>query len=233
MANRIIHEKALRSGTLAKLSAEAERLFWRLLVVADDQGRFDAFPSTVKANCFPRLVDEIKTRDVIAWMEELGAECCKFYTAFGCQYGCFVKWSEYQRIYGNRPKFPPPPAECGELPQISADCGEVPQISAECGELPRNSALILNSISTSTSISICPPNGASPKKGKRAISDEDKPSEKHFAYGQRIGVDVGPEWGKFVNYCKAHDKRYADFDAAFRNWLSNSKNFKGGPHVVR
>jgi hypothetical protein len=72
------------------------------------------------------------------------------------------------------------------------------------------------------------------RKGKRPISEEDKPSEKHFAYGQRLGVDVGPEWGKFYNYCKAHDRRYADFDAAFRNWLANAANFtKKVPHAVR
>lgn len=182
-------------------------------MVADDQGRFDAFPSTVKANCFPRLVDEIKTKEVISWMQELGQECCKYYTVDGAQYGHFVKWAEYQRVYGNKPKFPQPPADCGESPQ--------------------SPALILNSISTTTSISISQADASRHKKGKRSISDEDKPTEKHFAYGQRLGVDVGPEWGKFVNYCKAHDRRYADFEAAFRNWLANAANFKGGAHAVR
>lgn len=106
--------------------------------MADDQGRFDAFPSAVKANCFPRLVDEIKTKDVLAWMDELGAECCKYYTVDGGQYGYFVKWPEYQRVYGNNPKFPQPPADCGSSPQ--------------------NPALILNSSSITTTITTttCP-----------------------------------------------------------------------------
>jgi hypothetical protein len=67
----------------------------------------------------------------------------------------------------------------------------------------------------------------------RAITDEDKPTEKHFAYGQKLGVDVGREWGKFATYCKAHGKRYADFDAAFRNWLANEANFRKDTHAVR
>jgi hypothetical protein len=216
MPNRLIHEKALRSHTLARLSAEAERLFWRLTAIADDQGRFDAYPSTVKAGCFPTMVDSVKTKDVVAWLVELSQECCKLYTVDGRQYGYFVKWAEYQRIYGNKPKFPQPPADCGELPQ--------------------SPALILTPtpITTSTSISIGPPVGGSRNsKGKRPISDEDKPTEKHFAYGQRLGLDVGPEWGKFVNYCKAHDQRYADFEAAFRNWLANANTFKGGPRAMR
>lgn len=120
MPNRLIHEKALRSHTLARLSAEAERLFWRLTAIADDQGRFDAYPSTVKADCFPTMVDSVKTKDVIAWLVELSQECCKFYTVDGRQYGYFVKWAEYQRIYGNKPKFPQPPADCGSSPQSPA-----------------------------------------------------------------------------------------------------------------
>lgn len=71
-------------------------------------------------------------------------------------------------------------------------------------------------------------------RGKRSITEEDKLSEKNIAYGQRLGVDAGPEWGKFVSYCKAHDKRYADFEAAFRNWLANAHTFKGGKnHAMR
>lgn len=70
--------------------------------------------------------------------------------------------------------------------------------------------------------------GLRPLRGKRSIAEEDKPTEKNFAYGQRLGVDVGPEWGKFYNYCLAHDKRYANFEAAFRNWLANANTFKGG-----
>jgi hypothetical protein len=72
-------------------------------------------------------------------------------------------------------------------------------------------------------------------KGKRAISDEDKPTEKHCNLAASLGVDVGPEWGKFKNYCLAHDKRYANFEAAFRNWIVNAAEFskKGSHHVVR
>jgi hypothetical protein len=68
------------------------------------------------------------------------------------------------------------------------------------------------------------------KRVLRQIQDTDRPTEKHFQLGQSLHVDVGPEWGKFKNYCIAHDKRYANFDAAFRNWLVQAPqmNLKGG-----
>ncbi len=68
---------------------------------------------------------------------------------------------------------------------------------------------------------------SNPKTKLRLISDDDKPSEKHFSFGRSLGIDVGPEWGKFKNYCLAHAKRYANFDAAFRNWLANADTMKG------
>jgi len=70
-------------------------------------------------------------------------------------------------------------------------------------------------------------------QGKRAIHDDDKPTEKHFSLGKRLGIDVGPEWGKFKNYCLAHDKRYANFEAAFRNWIANSVGYREKHHAVR
>lgn len=84
------------------------------------------------------------------------------------------------------------------------------------------------SLSLSSDLSASPPKI---HRGKRQISEEDKPTEKHFTFGMSLGLDVGPEWGKFKNYCLAHDKRYANFEAAFRNWLANAAERR--VHVVR
>lgn len=126
MPDRIIRESSLNSPSLAQLSHGAERLFWRITVVADDSGRFDANPLVLKARCFPLLVDQIKTADVAKWMSELSRECIQIYTVNGRQCGAFRNWSKYQRVYGNKSKFPDPPAECGESPQIPADSRSYP-----------------------------------------------------------------------------------------------------------
>ena len=120
MPNRIIRESALTSHSLATLSDGAERLFWRLTVVADDHGRFDAYPSTVKSKCFPTIVDHLKTERVRLWLIELGVDHCIYYTVGTRPYGQFRKWAEYQRSYGLASKFPQPPADCGNSPQSPA-----------------------------------------------------------------------------------------------------------------
>ena len=71
-------------------------------------------------------------------------------------------------------------------------------------------------------------------KGKRAIAESDQPTDKHKALAELWKIDVGYEWGKFKNYCLAHDRRYSNFEAAFRNWLSSAyerKEHNNGSHA--
>lgn len=65
------------------------------------------------------------------------------------------------------------------------------------------------------------------KKAMRTIHESDSPTDKHRAFAAQLNIDIGPEWAKFKNYCLAHDKRYANFEAAFRNWLARSAEMKG------
>ncbi len=77
-----------------------------------------------------------------------------------------------------------------------------------------------------------PPMLLVPKLGKRAIRDDDGITEKHLAFAASLKLDPGPEWGKFKNYCLAHDRRYVNFEAAFRNWLAKAAEMKGERRVL-
>jgi len=110
------------------VSAEAERLFVRLITVADDTGRFDADPLVLKATCFTLLVDQIETQSVEKWREELVTSgVIQIYQVDGRIYGHFPNWSRYQRQYGTKPKFPEPPAKFGEPPRSAADSRSYPR----------------------------------------------------------------------------------------------------------
>jgi hypothetical protein len=69
--------------------------------------------------------------------------------------------------------------------------------------------------------------------GKRAWSEELSPTDKHKSLAVQWKLDLGFEWGKFKNYCLAHDKRYSNFEAAFRNWLARAYEQKGVGHALR
>src|SRR5690348_3653225 len=123
MPNRIIKESALDSEDLDRLSNGAERLFWRLVVVADDFGRFEASPQVVKARCFPRKVDTLRTGQVQTWMNELAPKLVRYYQVNGRQYGFFINWLSHQQKRANKSKFPEPPQL--EQNQHDSNCNQL------------------------------------------------------------------------------------------------------------
>ena len=71
MPNRLLKEGIVDSALVDSLSPEAEVCFYRLLVVADDLGRFDARTAIVRSRCFPLKEQSNMTAKVEAWLGEL------------------------------------------------------------------------------------------------------------------------------------------------------------------
>ncbi len=107
MPNRVIRESALYSPTLHQLSASAERLFWRLLLVADDFGRFAAASQVVANRCFP--LARLTGAQVEPWLEELEAVgLVKLYQNNFNLYGYFIRWTKHHRMRTKVSRFPDP-----------------------------------------------------------------------------------------------------------------------------
>ncbi|MBI4002756.1 MAG: hypothetical protein HY348_13365 [Nitrospira defluvii] len=149
MPSRIIHEKCRKSLSLNALSAEAERLFWRLTTAADDYGRFDADPRALLGDCFPYKIEIFKSAQVEKWRDELTVPhmpeeppLIQLYTQKGRTYGHFVKWTDYQRDRSKerqppKPKFPAP-EECTLFtPGAAAPPSEPPQAAPKPTEAPK------------------------------------------------------------------------------------------------
>jgi len=132
MPNRIIRDSARTSQTLDLLSAEGERLFWRLTTVADDFGRFEADPRILLAHCFPLKAGEWRPTTVEQWRDGLvmvGA--IKLYSANGRLYGYFTTWGKYQQMRAKVSKFPDPLTGDGICKQTLADASTCEQIPSE------------------------------------------------------------------------------------------------------
>lgn len=107
MPNRILRDWT-DSEPVDKLSVEAERFFVRLIMKADDFGRFHAEPIRLKSACFP-LKDSIRSTDITRWIGEcLSAGLVRCYEANGGRYMCIERFN--QRLRQMREKFPKPPA---------------------------------------------------------------------------------------------------------------------------
>src|SRR5690606_31196056 len=111
MPNRMIKESICTSETLAQLTPEEERLFYRLLVNADDFGRFDGRAAVVLAACFPLQLDRVRVDDVEAWLQKLAeVDLIRFYEVGGRRYLYFPTWDKHQRKRAQHSKYPEPPA---------------------------------------------------------------------------------------------------------------------------
>jgi hypothetical protein len=80
MANRILRDTFLTSETLDSLSDGAERLYWRLISIADDFGRFEADARIILSRCYPLNVRHINSDDVATTLAELQEAGCDGYS---------------------------------------------------------------------------------------------------------------------------------------------------------
>lgn len=123
MPNRIIRDGWLESESVNTLDAFAERFYLRLMLRADDFGRYHANPVLLKSNLFP-LKEDVRSTDIPRWLaacEKAGLLRC--YEADAKPYLEVVKFGQRIRD-GATSKFPEPPLTCdGASRESAADSG--------------------------------------------------------------------------------------------------------------
>lgn len=104
MPGRYIREGYLDSARIDALSADADRFYFRLLLVVDDAGRFDARASFLATSCWPIRRDK-RPSDVSEWLSDCAAnELLVLYEFDGRPYLQVTRW----KMCGSaaRSKFP-------------------------------------------------------------------------------------------------------------------------------
>lgn len=128
MPNRIISSGILTSDSLSKLSWFDQCVFFRLLVLADDYGRYDARPAVIRGQAFSLY--DVTNKDIQAALSRLAAVgIIGLYEVGGRSYLQLEHWNSYQRVRNSKEKYPAPPKSYGdmqirrELPRVAASCG--------------------------------------------------------------------------------------------------------------
>ena len=126
MPNRIIKESICTSEDLDKVSPQAEVLFFRLMVKADDFGAYYGNPKIINGACFP--LKSYSDKSVRGWLTELvNAGLVIHYTAAdGRDYVQFATWEKHQQIRAKRRKFPPCDDSCDHLISGDSKCPRNP-----------------------------------------------------------------------------------------------------------
>lgn len=109
MPNRILKESIRTSPEIDQLNYFQECMFYRLIVSADDFGRYYGDPVLLKSFLFPRKED-VKAAEIdeaLQIMNKLGL-ITLYLDAKGDRYLFFTSWKKHQQQRSNKSKFPDP-----------------------------------------------------------------------------------------------------------------------------
>jgi len=184
------------------LTAEAEVLFYRLLVVADDFGYMDARPAILKAQCFPLKTTATEAK-IEGWLVELVSNglIARYQTADLKRCLVINRWEQRVR---SRPRYAGPLDDGCQIidGHLSDICPTYDGLGKGKGK----------------------GKGATSRIGRelRSIDPDWKPSKQTVEqlsreFGLRVPEDVERYVAAFHDACSSKDYRYRDFDAAFRN----------------
>ena len=113
MPTRYLKPGVRDSESIEALSANAEILYYRLIVTVDDFGRYDARPSMVKAACFP-IRESMTASKVDALLKELSEHgLIVVYQVEGKPYIQLCKWDNVPRA--KESKYPALESECMQM----------------------------------------------------------------------------------------------------------------------
>ena len=114
MPNRIIKESICRSEEINGLSWFEEVLFYRLMVVCDDYGRYDGRAAIIKGACFP--LKDVTAKDIEKALDKLSAVgLVVHYKVEEKPYLQLVTWEKHQQIRAKKSKYPPCENICNHL----------------------------------------------------------------------------------------------------------------------
>lgn len=114
MPNRIIKESICRSDEINMLSWFEEVVFYRLMVVCDDYGRFDGRAAIIKGSCFP--LKDVTVKDIEKALDKLSAAgLVVHYKVEEKPYLQLATWEKHQQIRAKKSKYPAYEGTCSQL----------------------------------------------------------------------------------------------------------------------
>lgn len=140
MPNRIIKESICVSDSIDSLSWFEEVLFYRLIVVCDDYGRFDGRIPIIKGKCFP--LKDLRNGDIEKALDKLSAVgMVEKYEVQGRPYLQLIAWERHQQIRAKKSKYPASDNTCNQL------ISDAPVIQSESNPNPNRESPPISPVS--------------------------------------------------------------------------------------
>lgn len=116
MPCRYIREEYLTSERVDLLDVREERFYFRLFLVVDDFGRFEANEKLLKSKVFP-LKEDVRATDITRWLTACEkAGLIRLYTVSGKRYLSIDRFAQTRaNCRSTKSKYPEPPTENGDF----------------------------------------------------------------------------------------------------------------------
>lgn len=130
MPTRFLAESICTSDQIELLSPNDEILFYRLIVNADDYGRFDARLPILKSRLFPlKNIKEAQIEQSLTALEKSGL--VRRYKVVGKPYILLTGWSNFQNCRAKKSKYPSPEDADEDCAEVN-DCDELHDNASDC-----------------------------------------------------------------------------------------------------
>lgn len=208
MPNRIIKESICTSDSLAELSWFEQAVFFRLIVLADDFGIFDARPAIIRGRAFP--LHSVTDKQIIEALSKLETvDMIYLYTVGGKPYLQLKTWGDHQQIRATKSKYPKP--EEADLISFDINCNQMISSDSKCSRNPIQSN----------------PNPNPIREKSRRFTPPSLDEVKAYCLEHGYGID--PE--QFINYYDSNGwmvgkNKMKDWKATVRTWV-NRDNASG------
>lgn len=185
----------------------------------DSKGRFEWRPRQLKLDILPFLpFDMAETLGILTT-----AGMIRRYVVEGKEYGEIPTFEKHQRLSGKElqdgEKHPEPTGEAFEKQQGSV--GEIPEYQEGKGREGNR-----NGVDRS-------PEKPAKQKKRTPFPDDFYPNESGIEAANKAGMDIALELESFGNHHRAKGNLMADWQAAWRTWVSNyvkfGKSARAGP----
>lgn len=134
MPNRIIKESICSNEQIDSLSPFEEVLFYRLIVNADDYGRFDGRTAIIRSRLFP--LKNVRNDQIEKAIHTLSSvELVDLYYVGGKPFVRLTGWDRHQTIRAKKSKYPAPETENSQIPTSANVCK---QMQSDVNKCPRN-----------------------------------------------------------------------------------------------
>lgn len=237
MPNRIIKESICMSDQINALSPFEEVLFYRLIVNADDYGRYDGRLPIIKNRLFP-LKESLRVDQIEKALQTLSSVELVFrYIVDGKPFIRLTGWDRHQSIRAKKSKYPSPEEGICQLPTDANKSTGLQTSESKCNQTNAD-VPVIQSYSESYSGS-----ESNARENARASTRFTPPTpEEVTAYAKEHSYQVDGQ--RFCDFYaskgwKVGTTPMKDWKAVVRNWATRDKTpstappAQRGPKVVR